>query len=58
MKGTIRVIVGLFLVLGGAGALELSSNAPEYARSLAVALVGLASMGWGVFAMNRELNDA
>lgn len=58
MKGSIRVIVGLLVVLGGAGATELSSNTEEYVRSLAVALVGLASMAWGTWAMNREQADA
>lgn len=54
MKGSIRLIVGLILVLGGVGGIESNTVEVLPLDSMAVALVGLLSMGWAVVDINKE----
>ena len=55
MKGSIRIIAGMILTLGGVGGIEASMEPGIAMDSLAVAVAGLAIMAWGVFAVNRDL---
>jgi hypothetical protein len=50
MRGTIRLILGLLLVLGGVGGIE---HNPEILPGLMVALLGLALMGWATYDLNQ-----
>lgn len=54
MKGTIRLIAGLLLVMGGVGGMETNTTEVLPLNSLLITLFGLAIMGWGVLAINRE----
>ena len=51
MKGSIRAIVGLIVVMGAAGGLDTATDGQLFG-CLAVAAVGLAVMYSGVMAMN------
>ena len=51
MKGTIRVLVGLLLTLGGVGGMETNV---DMMPSLWYAIAGLGLMGWGVYVMKIE----
>lgn len=51
MKGMIRVMVGLILVLGGVGGMETNV---DMMPSLWYAIAGLGLMWWGVSAMKIE----
>ena len=53
MKGSIRFILGFFLVMGGAGGMETSAELFPL-DSLAIVVVGLISMISGVIAINKE----
>ena len=53
MKGTIRIVLGLLMVFGGVGGMEMSEETIPM-DSFAVALTGLAIMAWGVVAVNKE----
>lgn len=55
MKGSIRAITGLLIVLGAAGGLDNASN-DQILPIIAVAIAGLALMFSGVSAMNRGIN--
>lgn len=50
------VIVGLVLTLAGAGSIENSITTVELLQSMAVAVVGLMTMGCGVLAINQQQN--
>lgn len=54
MKGSIRIIAGLILVLGGVGGIEANETVALPLDSLAVAIAGLAIMAWGTVAANAE----
>lgn len=54
MKGSIRMLVGFVLVLGGVGGIENSLEFPL--DSLAITISGLALMAWGTFALKSEEN--
>lgn len=54
MKGTIRLIVGFILVLGGVGGMELSTEAFPL-DSLAWSIAGLGLMAWAVRDVNKTL---
>lgn len=54
MKGTIRIMAGFVLMLGGVGAIEANETVTLPLDSLAVALGGLAIMGWGALAAAAE----
>lgn len=52
MQGSIRLIVGFILVLGGVGGIE-NSTAQFPWESALIALGGLALMAWAIPALNR-----
>jgi hypothetical protein len=55
MQGSIRIVLGLVLVMGGVGGIE--NDTSDVALPLApllTALVGLAIMAWGTFAASRS----
>jgi hypothetical protein len=56
MKGTIRLVVGLLVVMGAVGGLD--ADTATLAQGMSLAALGLALMGWGVVDMNREQADA
>ena len=53
MKGSIRFILGFFLVMGGVGGMETSAELFPL-DSLAIVVVGLISMISGGIAINKE----
>jgi hypothetical protein len=55
MKGSIRLVLGLLLVMGGVGGIETdTSNVALPLEPLMLAIVGLAIFAWGTFAVNKE----
>jgi hypothetical protein len=56
MKGTIRVVVGLLVIMGAVGGLD--ADTATFAQGTALAGLGLALMAWGTLAMNKEQADA
>ena len=52
MKGTIRLVVGLLVVMGAVGGMD--ADTATMAQGLALSAVGLGLMAWGVVDMNRE----
>lgn len=54
MKGTIRIFVGLLLVMGSVGGIE--AETATLLEGTLWAFAGLAIMASGAFAANRELN--
>jgi hypothetical protein len=52
MKGSIRIIAGFILMLGGVGGIEASTEMMPL-DSLAVAVGGLALMAWGTISANK-----
>ena len=54
MKGSIRIIFGWVLVLGGVGSIELSTEAFPV-DGLLTTLAGIGIMAWGVIALNLQL---
>jgi hypothetical protein len=56
MKGTIRVVVGLLVVMGAVGGLD--ADTATMAQGLSLSALGLALMAWGTYAMNKEHEDA
>lgn len=57
MQGTIRIILGLVLLMGGVGGIEqdMSSLLPLYPTL--IAFFGLALFGWGALAAARAENE-
>lgn len=56
MKGTIRILVGLVLLMGGVGGIETdTSNVALPLEPLAYALLGLAIFAWG--ALDAAANE-
>ena len=53
MKGSIRFIIGFFLVMGGAGGMETSAELFPL-DSLAIVVVGFLFLTSGVIAINKE----
>ena len=56
MKGTIRLVLGLLLVMGGVGGIETSAVEVIPMDSLGIALVGMFLMGWAAYDMNKLEN--
>ena len=54
MKGSIRVIAGLLVAFGAAGAIDTATNA-QLLPIIAVAALGLATMASGVSAMKGNV---
>lgn len=55
MKGSIRLVLGLLLVMGGVGGIETdTSNVALPLEPLMLAIVGLAIFAWGTFAVSRS----
>ena len=51
MQGTIRFVLGLFMVFAGAGT---SDAGGPLTTVIAISLAGLAMMAWGISAMKME----
>ena len=56
MKGTIRILTGMIIVMGAMGGIEHSVN-DHIVPSVAVALIGFAIMIWGVQAHKKQYYD-
>ena len=56
MKGTIRLVVGLLVVMGAVGGLD--ADTATLLQGMSLSAVGLALMAWGVVDMNKEQQDA
>lgn len=55
MKGTIRILLGLFLVMGGVGGIETdTSNTIIPLAPFLIAILGLVFMAWGTVAAQQE----
>jgi len=54
MKGTIRIVLGLLITMGAVGGMDMDTA--TLTEGVSLALVGLALMAWGVFAVIREEN--
>lgn len=54
MKGTIRLLVGVLLVMGGVGGIETNTEVAIPLDSLGIAILGLFLAGWGAIVMNKE----
>jgi hypothetical protein len=52
MQGTIRILAGLLLVMGGVGGMETESA--TLLEGVLTSVLGLTIMGWGVSAANRQ----
>lgn len=50
MKGSIRIVAGFLLMLGGVGGIEASMEPGIPMDSLAIAVVGLLALGSGALA--------
>lgn len=55
MTGTIRILVGFVLLLGGVGGIEANTEVTLPLDSLAIALAGLAIFAWG--ALDAAANE-
>lgn len=53
MRGTIRLGLGLILMLGGVGGIETNTTEVLPLDSLGIAVLGLVLMGWAVIDMNE-----
>ena len=54
LQGSIRVLVGLILVMGGVGGIENdTSNIALPMAPLMISIAGLAMMAWGARAANK-----
>ena len=58
MKGTIRILLGMVMVMGGVGGMEANTTELLPLDSFAFAVAGLAVMAWGVAAANKNENNA
>lgn len=54
MKGTIRILLGFVLTLGGVGGMEQNTVDLIPLDSLSVAVLGLVFLAWGALAANRQ----
>ncbi len=54
MQGTIRIVAGFFLMLGGVGAIESNTEVTVPLDSLAIAVAGLVIMASGALAAARQ----
>lgn len=57
MKGTIRILLGLVLVLGGVGGIENNNEVALPLDSLGIAVLGLFLLAWGAYATNQQSMD-
>lgn len=55
MQGSIRMAVGFFIAYGAVSTLDVNPEANAFIQG-ALAMVGLAIMGWGVAAMKKQGN--
>jgi hypothetical protein len=55
MKGTIRIVAGFLMLMGGVGGIEASMEPGIPMDSLAIAVAGLAIFGWG--ALSAAANE-
>jgi hypothetical protein len=53
MRGTIRLVLGLILMLGGVGGIETNTTEVLPLDSLGIAVLGLVLMGWAALDMNK-----
>jgi hypothetical protein len=53
MRGTIRLGLGLILMLGGVGGIETNTTEVLPLDSLGIAVLGLILMGWAALDMNK-----
>jgi hypothetical protein len=56
MKGSIRMAVGFFIVMGAVGTLEIDNEASVLVQSL-LGAAGLAIAWWGVQSMLKEQSN-
>jgi len=56
MKGSIRAILGLFIVYGAVGGMDNATDTVLYTALLPIAIVGLCIMAFGVNAMSMKGN--
>lgn len=55
MKGTIRILLGLFLVMGGVGGIETDTSGDIIPLApLMIAILGLVIFAWGTVAAQEE----
>lgn len=54
MKGTIRLMIGFLLVMGGVGGIETNTEVAIPLDSLGIAILGCLIAFWGVVDMNKE----
>ena len=54
MKGTIRLMIGFLLVMGGVGGIETNTEVAIPLDSLGIAILGCLIGFWGVVDMNKE----
>jgi cell division protein FtsW (lipid II flippase) len=54
MKGTIRFILGLLMVMGAVGGMDDPTKFDYFYQQLALAALGLAIMAWAVRDINRQ----
>lgn len=53
MKGTIRLVVGFILTLGGVGGIESNMTEVLPLESLVWCVVGLGLMAWAAYDLNK-----
>jgi hypothetical protein len=53
MKGSIRIVAGFLLMLGGVGGIETNETVTLPLDSLAIAVAGMAIMAWGALSANK-----
>lgn len=58
MTGTIRILVGFVLLLGGVGGMDANTEVALPLDSLAVALAGLAIFAWGALSAAAAENNS
>ena len=54
MKGTIRLMIGFLLVMGGVGGIETNTEVAIPLDSLGIAILGCLIAFWEVVDMNKE----
>lgn len=54
MKGTIRLLVGFILIMGGVGGMETNTTEVLPLDSLGIMIVGILSLSWAVMDIAKE----
>lgn len=57
MQGSIRMLLGFIVVLGGVGGMDTVATGEILTPSLAIAVVGLLVMWSGCYAMNKQVGS-